>query len=471
MSLILLLLIPVIFGIVNFGVKNEKNTKVIALIGAITTLIIAVMAFSGLEEGGVLKVDYPWLPSIGASFNLEANGGALLMTLLMAITFVLIFFAQWNKNINNANRFFGLLNLSLAGLMGVFLANDLLLFYFFWELALIPVYFLAGQWGGKDKVKASFKFFVFTFFGSLLMLGGLIFLFVNNANSAFDYASIMQTGSLLAPEIQSTLFVLFFLAFGIKMPIFPLHSWQPLAYEQSATPVTIVMSALMVKMGLFAVLKWLIPLFPGVNPVFFNVIMILALFNIIYGSLLAMTQSNLKRLVAYSSLAHVGLMIMGAFAQNDYATEGLYLQMFNHGIIVTGLWLLVDFIENRYHTQDMKELGGMANIAPKAAITMVVLAFATIALPMTNGFVGEFLLFLGIFHSQFEYKVVYMIIAGLGIILGAIYMLNMVQKVAYGQKNDKKISDLVWNEQLSMYLIVIIIMVLGFYPNLILNIL
>ncbi|HTO15917.1 MAG TPA: NADH-quinone oxidoreductase subunit M [Edaphocola sp.] len=471
MSLILLLLIPVLTGIINFGIKNEKTTKIVALIGALATLVVACCAFSGLGDSNVIKVDYPWLPTIGASFSLEATGGALLMTLLMAITFVLIYFAQWNKNIENANRFYGLMNLSAAGLMGVFLANDLLLFYFYWELALIPVYFLAGQWGGKDKVKASFKFFVFTFFGSLLMLGALIYLYVNNPNVSFDYASILSTAAMLSPEIQSTLFVLFFIAFGIKMPIFPLHSWQPLAYEQSATPVTIVMSALMVKMGLFAVLKWLLPVFPAVDHSFYNVIMILALINIIYGSILAITQSNLKRLVAYSSLAHVGLMIMGAFSQNQYATEGLYLQMFNHGIIVTGLWLLVDYIENRYKTQDMKELGGMANIAPKAAIVLVVVAFAAIALPMTNGFVGEFLLFLGIFNSQFEHKILYMVVAGLGIVLGSIYMLNMVQKVAYGKKNELKINDLVWNEQLSMYLIVLIIIVLGFYPNLVLNLL
>lgn len=471
MLLILLLILPLLTGLVSFTLKDQKAVKAWSLVGALATLVVAAVAFCGIKEASAIKVDYNWLPALGAHFSLEATVGTLLMTLLTAMAFLLVYIAQWNKNIENSNRFFALMGLSASGLMGVFLANDLLLFYFFWELALIPVYFLAGQWGGKDRIKASIKFFVYTFFGSLLMLAGLIYLYINTPDYSFAYASIATTGAALPVEVQGVIFTLFFIAFGIKMPIFPLHSWQASAYEQSFTPVTVVMSALMVKMGLYAVIKWLIPIFPNVDQVFYATIMVLALIGIIYGSLLAIAQKDIKRLIAYSSLAHVGLMIMGAFSMNKFATDGLYLQMFNHGIIITGLWLLVDIIEHRYHTRNMKELGGMAVNAPKAAIALVIITFASISLPLTNGFVGEFLLFLGIFNSAYECKIWYMAIAGLGIILGAIYMLNMVQNVAYGDKKDITVADLSANEQLSLYLIIIVIIVLGVYPNMILDLL
>lgn len=471
MLLILLLILPLLTGAVSFLIKDQKAVKIWSVIGALATLVIASLAFCGIKDAGALKVDHSWLPDLGANFSLEATAGTLLMTLLTAMAFLLVFIAQWNKNIENSNRFFALMGLSASGLMGVFLANDLLLFYFFWELALIPVYFLAGQWGGKDRIKASIKFFVYTFFGSLLMLAGLIYLYISTPDYSFAYGSIATTGAQLPMEVQGILFTLFFIAFGIKMPVFPLHSWQASAYEQSYTPVTVVMSALMVKMGLYAVIKWLIPIFPNVDSVLYGTIMVLALIGIIYGSLLAIAQKDIKRLIAFSSLAHVGLMIMGAFSMNKLATEGLYLQMFNHGIIITGLWLVVDFIEDRYKTRNLKELGGMATNAPKAAIALVIITFASISLPLTNGFVGEFLLFLGIFNSAYECKIWYMGIAGLGIILGAIYMLNMVQSVAYGDRRDIAVVDLSWNEQLSLYLIIIVIIVLGVYPNMILDLL
>jgi NADH-quinone oxidoreductase subunit M len=471
MLLILLLIVPLLTGLISFAIKDQKTVKAFSILGAVAVLIIAALTFCGIKDANALKVDYAWLPGLGANFSLEANAGTLLLTLLTAIVYPLVYLSQWNKDIANSNRFFGLMGLSASGLMGVFLANDLLLFYFFWELALIPVYFLAGQWGGKDRIKASLKFFVYTFLGSLLMLAGLIYLYISTPDYSFAYGSIATTGAGLPFGVQGALFLLFFIAFGIKMPIFPLHSWQAQAYEQSFTPVTIVMSALMVKMGLYAVVKWLIPIFPNVDKQFYSVIMVLALIGIIYGSLLAIAQKDIKRLIAYSSLAHVGLMIMGAFSMNKYGSQGLYLQMFNHGIIITGLWLLVDFIESRYKTRNLKELGGMAYNAPKAAIVLVIVTFASIALPLTNGFVGEFLLFMGVFHSAFECKFWYMAIAGLGIILGAIYMLNMVQNVAYGSKKEMEVKDLTWNETAALYAVVVMIIVLGVYPNMILNLL
>lgn len=468
MSLILLLVIPLITGLASFAFRKAQAVKAWALFGSLLTLVVAAISLCGIKEQ-IHTISYPWLPTLGASFALQGAVPALLMTLLTAIVFPLILLAQWNKDIEQPHRFYGLMLLAQAGLMGVFLAHDLLLFYFFWELALIPVYFLAGQWGDKDRIRSSFKFFVYTFLGSLLMLGGLIYLYLQTPNGSFDYDTILATGTVLPMAVQNTLFVLFFIAFGIKMPIFPFHSWQAGAYEQTLTPVTIVLSALMVKMGLFGVLKWLYPVFPNGSEQFGNIIMILALIGIIYGSLLAIVQKDIKRLIAYSSLAHVGLMIMGIFANTQNASVGVVTQMFNHGITITGLWLVVDMIERRYGTRNMNELGGLAGAAPQMTIALVVITFSSIALPLTNGFAGEFLLFLGIFESNNPNHILYMVIAGLGIILGAIYMLNMVQKVAYGDKKEMVIADMSMNERLCIYLILALIIVLGVYPNLLLQ--
>src|SRR5690606_10123409 len=296
------------------------------------------------------------------------------------------FIAQWNKPVADIHRFSGLMLMAQAGLMGVFLANDLLMFYFFWELALIPVYFLCSTWGGEKRIPVNFKFFVYTFLGSLLMLAGVIYLYLQTPDRSFAWDAIRAAGEALPAMEQNIVFCLFFIAFGIKMPVFPFHTWQPDAYEQSSTPVTIVLSALMVKMGLFATVKWLVNIMPGATAYWSDVIMTLAVIGIIYASLLAMVQSDLKRLIAYSSIAHIGLMAMGIFAGTEIAMNGLMVQMFNHGINITGMWLIVAMIEQRYGTRNMRELGGMAGSAPTMAIALVIIAFANIALPLTNGF-------------------------------------------------------------------------------------
>lgn len=332
--------------------------------------------------------------------------------------------------------FYGLMLLSQAGLMGVFLSTDALLFYFFWELALIPVYFLCSKWGGERRIQVTFKFFVYTFVGSLMMLSALIYLSLQtNGVNAMSWDNIINAGKALPMMQQHLLFWLLFLAFAIKMPIFPFHTWQPDAYEQAPTQITIILSALMVKMGLYAVLRWLIPVLPEATAFYADTIMTLSIVGIVYASLIAMVQTNVKRLVAYSSIAHMGLMCAAAFSGTELSNHGLLVQMFNHGINITAMWVIVNMVENRYGTQDFKKMGGLASTAPGIAIALVIISFANIALPLTNGFIGEFMLFTGIFQSASQYHIVFMAVAGLGIILGAVYTLSMVQKVAYGENN------------------------------------
>lgn len=466
MMLLLLILIPLLAGIFCYPL-GSVGAKILSLSGSLATLVVAVAAVMHINEGSTLAYNHSWIPQLGTSIALMGDGMSGMLCLLTAIVLPIIIINNWNKKVEDEGAFYCLLMLSSAGLMTVFLAADGLLFYFGWELALIPVYFLCSRWGGERRIQATFKFFVYTFVGSLLMLAGLIFVFIHTPTHSYAWADMVEAGRQLDPATQLWLFWLIFIAFAIKMPLFPFHTWQPDTYEQSPTPVTIILSALMVKMGLYAVIRWLLPVVPAGVEYWSNTIIVLAVIGIIYASCLALVQTDLKRLVAYSSIAHMGLMAAAAFAGSPQGIHGLMVQMFNHGINITGMWLLVSMIEQRYGTRDMTQLGGMATSAPKMAIALVIIAFANIALPLTNGFVGEFMLFHGLFQSASPYHITFMVLAGTGVILGAIYTLGMVQKVAYGNvpERGKTAFDITVNEWIGLAVIISVILFLGVYPK------
>lgn len=464
MILILLVLVPLIAGLLGFASGNAA--KALALGSSLITLAVAAYV-SAASYAEPMVWSMQWIPRLGAQLSLQADGMSAMLCLLTGIIMPVIFISNWNKEVENPGSFYGLMLLSQAGLMGVFLAYDALLFYFFWELALIPVYFLCSRWGGEKRIPVTFKFFVYTFVGSLMMLAALIYLSLMNPGvNAYSWQNIVRAGSMLPAAEQSIVFCLMFVAFAIKMPIFPFHTWQPDAYEQSPTPVTIILSALMVKMGLFGVVRWLMPVVPDAVAYWSDTIIILSIIGIVYASCIAIVQTDLKRLVAYSSIAHMGLMSAAAFAQTNVGMHGLMVQMFNHGINITGMWLIVHMVEQRWGTRDMNKLGGMASTAPKMAIALVVISLANIALPLTNGFVGEFMLFNGLFESQSAHRITYMVVAGLGIILGAVYTLNMVQRTAYGTPQGVVMAkDISLNEWIGLAIIIGFILVLGFYPK------
>lgn len=422
-----------------------------------------------------------WMPQLGASFSLLGDNLSTILTALTGIVLLIIMMMQQNKEIESPGAFYGLMLLSIAGINGVFLAADGLLFYFFWELALIPVYFLCSRWGSDRRIPVTFKFFIYTFVGSLMMLAGLIYLYLQTPDHSYAYADLRAVAATLPASTQAWVFGLIFIAFAIKMPIFPFHTWQPDTYESSPTPVTIILSALMVKMGIYGVIRWVIPFFTGAAAQYSNIIIMLSVTGIVYASCIAMMQTDLKRLVAYSSIAHMGLMSAAAFSMQSLDTihaalntsaHGLLVQMFNHGINITGMWLLVQMIEARYGTRDMTKLGGMASGAPWMSIALAIVAFANIALPLTNGFVGEFMLFNGIFQSASQYNVVFMVVAGLGVILGAVYTLTMVQRVAYGNPVEGiAVTDLSTNEWWALSIVISLIIFLGVYPQPFLNLL
>ena len=460
---LLLILIPVIAGLFSFFLKEEKIVKGFALLASIATLAVSLCSLCSTTQ---LAFSAEWIPSLGSKFAISLDGMGKMLCLLNCISSPIIFTAIFNNNYKNTSGFYGLMFLMQAGIMGVFLASDALLFYFFWELALIPAYFLCSIWGGEKRIQVTFKFFIYTFVGSLLMLLGLIYLYLQTTGShSFAYYDFLQLH--LSAKQQASVFALMFTAFAIKMPIFPLHTWQPDAYEQAPTPVTMVLSGVMVKMGIFAVIKWILPILPLAVKGHANFVIILSIIGMLYASLIAMKQDDIKRLVAYSSIAHIGLMCATIFTNTNIGMQGVLVQMFNHGINVIGLWIVADVIEQQLGTRKFSELGGLAQKAPTLAILFVVMCFANIALPLTNAFIGEFLMFSGL--SQ--YNIWFAAVAGISIILGAVYTLNMVQKIFYGNTvvATVKAIDISLNVKLSLIILVVVIIVLGVYPMPLMN--
>jgi NADH-quinone oxidoreductase subunit M len=452
-----LLFIPILAAILLLLIKKEQSIQAIAIGAGVITLIAAIY----IATNHTANFDAPWLSMLNSRFTLKADGLAKILVLLTAISFPAIFIATHKNVVAQKNIFLSLLLLTQAGLMGVFLAADALLFYFFWELALIPVYFLCSIWGGEKRIAITFKFFIYTFLGSLFMLIGILLLYVNTPDQSFAIESFKQVQ--LTNGKQVTAFALFFIAFAIKMPIFPLHTWQPDAYEQSPTAVTMVLSAVMVKMGLYGILRWLMPLFPMAFLAHSNIVTLLSVIGILYASFIAIRQDDLKRLIAYSSIAHIGLMNAALFAHAQVGVQGVLVQLFSHGINVLGLWMVADVLEQQTGTRSMKALGGLAKKQPTLAILFIGFAFANIALPLTNAFVGEFLMFNGLF----QFNPWLAVAAGVSIVLAAIYTLNMVQKVAYGEISAATHAMQAPNKPAQGVLIVLLVIVFftGVYPQ------
>ncbi|MCE2844168.1 MAG: NuoM family protein [Chitinophagaceae bacterium] len=456
MFLLSFLLIPIVAAILLLFIQQEKRAQDVAIVASVVSLAAAVnMLFINVST-----VDLTWLQVLNSRFVLHADGLAKILILLTAISFPAIFIATSKNQVAQKNIFLSLMLFTQAGLMGVFLAGDALLFYFFWELALIPVYFLCSIWGGEKRIAVTFKFFIYTFLGSLIMLIGIIYMYMHTKDHSFAFASFMEAG--LTNTQQVTAFALFFIAFAIKMPIFPLHTWQPDAYDQSPTAVTMVLSAVMVKMGLYGVLRWLMPLFPSAFSAHTNIVMILSIIGILYASFIAIKQDNIKKLIAYSSIAHIGLMSAALFANKELGTQGVLIQLFSHGINVLGLWIIADLIEQQTGTKSLSEMGGLAKKQPTLAILLVAFSFANVALPLTNAFVGEFLMF----NSLFQVNPWMAAAAGVSVVLAAIYTLNMVQKCAYGEVS-AAIQKMTTNKPAQAVLIVLIIIVFvtGVYPQ------
>ena len=433
MLLSLFIVLPLVVGLILLLLKDQKPLKWLgALISGALFALMTYLYYRGGSNEVNFAVEWFNFNHLKTYFALNATGLGGLMVFLSNLVYVLLFVYLANTKQKFNNSFYGLLLITLAGLNGVFLAQDLILFYFFWEVVLIPIYFLIGIWGkGKDKIKANMTFFLYTIFGSMFMLAGIIFIGFNLQPTSF---LLQDVQAVTAPNFCATslLALLFLIAFVIKIPIFPFHTWQPTIYKTSATPVTVVLSALMAKMGLFAVVTWYIGLFPTQSE-FLPYFLIPSLIGIIYASLIAISSNNVKKIIAYSSIAHLALIFISLFTNDATGYSGAFFQMFSHGLVVLGLWLIVDIMERRYEVKDIKSIGGLAAVNPTLAIFFIVFAMANIALPLTSSFIGEFMMLIALF----KYNVVWAVVACLGVILSAVYMLRLAGALLFGPVNSK----------------------------------
>lgn len=469
----LLLWIPFVTGLITFFIRKNASVKAWALFSSLATLTVSVISLCYTDTAHHTEyflysnVSYFWLPYLGSSFSVGLDGMGYLLTFLTAFSFPLIFAITYKTEYKNSNSFYGLMLLMQAGLMGVFVAMDALVFYFFWELALIPAYFICSQWGGEKRIQATFKFFIYTFAGSLLMLIGIIYVYLHTPaiSPTSDHAFSLRAfySAALEPSQQNWLFWLFFLAFAIKMPIFPFHTWQPDTYEQAPYSTVMVLSGVMVKMGVFAMIRWLLPVLPSAVAKFDHLIIALSVVGIIYASCIALLQNDLKRFVAWSSIAHIGLMGAAIFSQNSSGLQGVLLEMLNHGINIIALWMVVDIVDKKTGTRKISELGGLASKSPGLAIFFTVIALANIALPLTNAFVSEFMMFNGVFQFSKWLGA----FACIGIILSAIYMLNVLQKVFFGNTSAFTENGVTLDsrQKIILSLVVLSILILGIYPQ------
>ncbi len=462
MMTLVLLFFPLVAALVVLACGHKPASK-IALGMSVVQLVFSIMALCTFsKEGGEsFYVFYPWLDVPKISFHLSMDGLSILMVMLTNLLTPIILLSTFHRTIPNPRGYFSLILLMQFALNGVFMAMDGLLYYIFWELALIPIYFIALRWGGPNRVNITLKFFIYTLAGSLLMLFGFIMLYWYNPQHTFDIRELYRV--YISDKNQSWLFWMFFLAYAVKIPIVPFHTWQADTYRESPTQGTMLLSGIMLKMGTYSLIRWLIPIIPmGVHQ-WGPVAMVLCVVGIVYASVIAIKQRNLKNLLAYSSLAHVGLISAGIFALNMQGMQGSVVQMLAHGINVVGLFFCADIIFNRTNSINLDNLGGIRNLAPKFTTMFMIIVLGSVALPLTNGFIGEFLLLYGVY----EYNTWLSVFAGLTIILGAVYMLRMFKKVMLGNQGPRVLEfrDLYWNEFLALGIIVILIVGMGIYPK------
>jgi NADH-quinone oxidoreductase subunit M len=476
MTVSILLFLPIVAALVVLLFKNEV-AKYAAFTFALAELVVAGVFLSRFTPDATTQfsITAPWIVKAGIYFNAGIDGISMIMVILTTLLVPLIILSTFKHQYKNAPAFYALILFMQAGLLVVFTALDGFLFYVGWEAALIPIYFICAMWGGENRIRVNIKFFIYTFAGSLFMLVGMIYLYMQNPSRTYDLHEFYNL--TLTAHQQSWLFWGFFLAFAIKMPIFPFHTWQPDTYTEAPTAGTMMLSGIMLKMGIYGVLRWLIPIVPLGVQQWGLMAVILSVIGIVYASIIAFKQKDGKRLVAYSSIAHVGLIAAalftfmrpdGSFIWTSQGLQGALIQMLNHGINVVGLFFIWDIISRRMNTREISELGGIAKVAPKFAIAFLIIVLGTVALPLTNGFVGEFLLL----NSVFQYDIWFAAVAGLTMIFGAVYMLRMYKGVMQGETNTltATFTDISGSEVWVLGIICLLIIVIGVYPQPVLHI-
>lgn len=470
MITLVLIFFPLIAALLLLSIKGEQVKK-IALAAAVIEFAIAMFALSQFQRDAStqFELNVNWILSLGISFHVGIDGISMLMIILTTFLVPVIILSSFKKEYENPSVFYSLILIMQMALIGVFVSLDGFLFYVFWELALLPIYFICLLWGGEDRARITFKFFVYTLAGSLIMLGGLIYLYLHTeGRHTFSINALYQAGQHLDTLHQGYVFWAMFIAFAVKMPVFPFHTWQPDTYTTAPTQGTMLLSGIMLKMGTFGVIRWVLPMVPLGVDAWGHTAIVLSVIGIVYASCIAIVQKDFKRLIAYSSIAHVGLISAGILTANIEGIQGSLIQMLSHGVNVIGLFFIVDIIQTRTGTRELKSLGGIRNVDPKFAVLFLIVLLGSVALPLTNGFIGEFLLLNGVY----QYSAGIAAFAGLSVILGAVYMLRSYQSIMLGNTvlQTETFAPLEASEKATLYIICAAILVFGVYPKPLLDI-
>lgn len=461
LGVLLLLFIP----------KDSKGMlRNVAFATTVVTFLVSLPIMFGFQSNAEFQFveNVPWIAAgpFVMRYFIGIDGISLWLVILTTFIMPIAVLSTYTAVEEKVKEYMILLLLLETGMLGAFISLDMFLFYIFWEVMLIPMYFMIGIWGGKNRIYAAVKFFIYTMVGSLLMLVALIYLYFKGLEAGFTNFGLLQFFNLQLPlSTQIWLFLAFALAFAIKVPMFPLHTWLPDAHTEAPTAGSVILAAILLKMGTYGYVRFAIPLFPEAAHKFAPFIATLAVIGIIYAALVAMVQEDVKKLVAYSSVAHLGFVMLGVFAFNVEGITGGLLQMINHGISTGALFLIVGFIYERRHTRLITDFGGLSKQMPIFATIFMIVTFSSVGLPGTNGFVGEFLILIGAFEGQLRW---WTVIATSGVILSAVYMLWMFQRVMFGELDNpknQKLLDLNAREIGIMVPLVVMIFVLGIYPK------
>jgi NADH-quinone oxidoreductase subunit M len=455
-----LILIILLVGAFATFLAGDKFASKFALFFSLAALGCSIVLLNQYNLGENINFLSPWISNPSIYFALHADGLSLAMLLLTASLTPIIIFSSFGNDYKNSKSFYALILFMAFAMTGTFLAADGILYYIFWELSLIPIYFIALLWGNGDaeeRKKAVIKFFIFTLAGSLFMLAAFAYLYQKTNN--FLIGDLCQVK--LSETEQFWIFLAFFLAYAIKIPLIPFHSWQASVYQKAPTVGTMLLSGIMLKMGLYSVIRWQLQIAPLAAKQYINVFITIGIAGVIYGSIVALRQKDLKKLLAYSSLAHVGLIAAGAYTLTIDGLRGAVLQMISHGFVIVGLFLAAEIIFRRFQTNTISEMGGIRSQAPKFTSLFMILVLASVALPSTFNFVGEFT----VLYSLSQVNIWFAILGGTTIILGAYYMLKMFQTSMLGETNTKIFSDITLNEGISLTVIVAVLFFFGFYPK------